>query len=311
MKAILMLILLVLLSLLIPCSELISQSSSTIAVPVEISQNAVNCFLLKQYQEGGIPTNIPFDIGGVTGQLTLSLPYMIFETNSATVRLEIHASSSIGDYDVVVAPSIGIDPGNINTAQVTAFLTNFPSLVNAFPIPSQIKTAIVQYYDGLNLVVYPSRLLKHMDNTWLKERSMTVSVGWLGWEILPGALRIEPGATVVSSIPKMLVGIVHYSETSDLVIKPNSQVRVEEINLTAIENRAWHYTPNMNLTKNSYNYFNLGAIDILPPTQAYIVNIRFAIPKSTNPSDGIVTFYYRKYFVYDLGDLYGATKSVN
>jgi hypothetical protein len=284
----------------------------TIRVPVELTETAVNRFLQKQYQEGGIPTNIPFNIGGVSGILNLSLPYVIFQTNSATVRLEIHITSTVGNYDVVINPTIGIDPGNINTAQVTAFLTNVPVLIQALPsIPQQVKDAIIQHYNNLNLVVYPSRLLNLVDNTWLRERSMTASLVWIGWEVLPGVLRLKPGATINSVIPRMDAAMNHYQTTSDLILRPNLQVKVEEITITYLgSSQAWHYTPARLLTKGVGNAIDIGSIPILPPTHGYIAEIRYSIP---NSSGGILTFYYRKYqgIYANTGNYYGSTGSIN
>jgi len=277
----------------------------TINTPIELTETAINRFLQNQYQEGGLPAIVNGNIGGITYTLNLSLPSIILLQNEAKVRFVIDITSTIGSYHVDIEPGLGIDPGNISTSQVTAFLTNLPALVQLLPLDQRLKDAIVQAYNSLNLVMYPAKLLSQITTPWLDQRRVNVTNLSLGWQVAPGILRLIPGATLNSNVPLLWVGLWGFQGDDYLVVLSNIKVTVSQGIIVPLSGTPtiWQGSPNQICPKGESIWINLGDVGI-GSGDAPVARIIY------KTSD---TFYVREYgqVAVNTGNLYGHTKAIN
>lgn len=129
------------------------------ALPVhyQLTSEAINRYLVSQTY----PT-LSGSISGYTYSISITKPFVQLNPNSATVQFTIQANTSIGNYIFTVQPTFSIPNLSISLSQITAAIQQFDGIINArTDIPSWLKPIIINGYNNLNLMVYPSKLLDY------------------------------------------------------------------------------------------------------------------------------------------------------
>lgn len=171
-------------------------TNRTISIDLELTSDGINRYIAGQT----FPTLNGTAPGGQTYTITISPPLVQFSPGSAKVQFTIKAITSVGTFSYTVEPTILIPSTSISTSQVNAFLQGFDGLINSIEeIPSWLKPIIINGYNNLNLVVYPSKLIDYANSMipdYLKIQVVDISFSWAALE---GKLKFTLAVVVEGS----------------------------------------------------------------------------------------------------------------
>lgn len=188
-----------LLALLISSFISTSAQSRTVSVDLNVTATGINRFLEDQTYpilQGESSEEGYFYI------ITMTKPVVQLTTNSATVLFTINASTDAGTYAFNVQPTISIPNLSITATEVIAVLEEFSALINArSDIPSWLKPIIIDGYNNINLVMYPSKLIDYANSAVPDFINVEVTDIGLAFAIVPGALKFTLSVVAVGTPP--------------------------------------------------------------------------------------------------------------
>lgn len=241
-------------------------TSHTISTKVEVTETAINRFLQSQYNNNDIPQSVSGTIGGVTYTLNLVLPRISLLQDAMKLRMEINIVSNIGNFPVVIEPAVNLPSWSISLTEIKTTLSNLSTVVNALTIDSRLKTAIINAYNSLNLIMYPSQIVKQANTDLFKQQSIRFAdpVFSVQMKVVPGILRFTLSTHVSSFTPAFKTSIDYLSDGNNYIgFSATLAVKVKEIiiNIPGSPN-VYRTTPNWVVPKwqqsGDYAYINIG-----------------------------------------------------
>ena len=168
-----------------------------ISAEVQITATAINRFISAQT----FPT-LNGTIREYTYSITITKPIVQLNTNSASVQFIIQANTNVGNFTFNVQPIITIPNLSVSTAQIIAVLQGFDDLINSrSDIPEWLKPIIINGYNSLNLVAYPSKLIDYANESVPDFMDVQVTDISLSLIVAPGLLKFTLAATAHGTPP--------------------------------------------------------------------------------------------------------------
>ncbi|MDP2302828.1 MAG: hypothetical protein Q8N03_10450 [Ignavibacteria bacterium] len=169
----------------------------TVSSTVQITSTAINRFIAAQT----FPT-LNGSASGYTYSISIAEPTVQLNTNSAAIQFTINANTSAGNYSIKVQPTITIPNLSVTVSQIIATLQQFDVLINSRPdIPSWLKSVIINGYNSLNLVIYPSKLIDYANSAVPDFVNIQVTDIGLTFTVVPDAITFTLTATVLGAPP--------------------------------------------------------------------------------------------------------------
>jgi len=283
----------------------------TFAIKFNLTCSAVNRALQQQYNQPNFITTTG-SYAGYTYTLRIAVYRVEFSADLIKLRMEVKCTTNVGNYDIVLQPTIVIPNSSISTEQVKAALLNLPDKVNELNIPGWLKTVLINTYESLEPWVYPSKLLTEVNNSslFIRQRNVDVMNLELGYQLLNNELIINVTVTVNASKPNFGVKAIKLintqtNEISNLFcVLPNINVEVKEVillNLSATTT-IWHGNPNTICEKDEETVIDMGQLSNFGNGPTYIAKVLYKIHE---------TFYYREYASVHYSNYLGATSFIN
>lgn len=296
MKTIIHFVLLLILLLFSPISINLA-GDHTVQANIEITSTAINRYLNNQYNQIGFPRSFNVVYNGTTYTFSLTLPEIILTPNNAKLRMIFDINTGTSNvYHFEINPSISIPPDQITLGQVSAFLTNLVDVLNSITfIPQWVRDNIVQYYNSLGFIVYPSQLVDELDDEWIRQRGLTIDPEniALSYQVAENAFKFILSIPIHAQAPRFFAKI-----TYNQYLEPAVTIESYDIDCTIDEVRIFNssgqnlqtWADNIELQKGvvQWDYINFQ----LQPTQMYPIWILFRIG---NYEEHEGTFYVRRY----------------
>ncbi|MEP4093401.1 hypothetical protein [Reichenbachiella sp.] len=141
------------------------QSAYTLPVDIEISEDAINLFLLKQYNDLGNATSATYNYQGVDFTAEL-LPLTIdLKNDLAATYLGFAARVSWDNSSVEVSftYNISFDFSGIDELSTTIIIEDVRSGIQNNSLPDPVKNFVLGAFDNLNLQAYPDALVERLN----------------------------------------------------------------------------------------------------------------------------------------------------
>lgn len=280
-------------------------TNQTISTTVEVTQTAINRFLQNQYNLNQIPNSVSGTISGVSYTLNLDLPEILLLQDAIELHMSLHIVSSIGNFDVTIEPTVNYPSWSISLTEVKSTLANFSTVVNALSLDSRLKTAIINAYNSLQLMMYPSKLISQVNTSLFSRQSIRFIDASLQSSATPGILRFVITVTLSSAEPTFWVGLDGYVGDDYIDFKTNLDVNVKEVIVVSFDGTVvmYHGYPDVTCPKDQTVSIDMGDLGI-GTGNFYIVKARFA-------NDD--TWFSREYPLVYVNDpkWTGATKKIN
>lgn len=198
----------ILLVLLLLAAAASAQTVRNIAVPVKLTDDAVNVFLAKQWARLGW-SSFSGTLAGCNYVISVPAPAVSFTPGYGSLHLVVDVTSSNcgGPWHVDLSPIIALPSGQLTTAQVKIWLVDLYDLIDALPIPAWVKDALDRELGerwgipGLadNLDAFPASLLEGLTSHWFDQRSVNlyeVNPFELAWQVEDGFLTLLPSVNI-------------------------------------------------------------------------------------------------------------------
>lgn len=279
---------------------------------IELNETAINRALQKQYNEPNFPST-------VTGIIpVLNVPYTIhlkedfeifFDMNLLKIIMPIEITSSAGNYDLIISPTLKIPVTNISTDKVKAFLENLPAAVNSLSIPNWAKNIIIDTYNTYEPWIYPSKLINNINNSseWMKQRGLNITNLTLDSELTNGKLILGIKTDITANKPNFPIKL---SNNSIIFSSPWIKVRIDELYIyTTNMHLEYHAMPKIYCEKLSQKTISFGTSI---GSGQYFVIVLFTIDNDDGDPETYQTFYSRKYKVWtNVSSWSNANESIN
>jgi len=169
----------------------------TFSMDYQVTAAAINRYLASQT----FPT-LSGSYSSYTYNITITKPFVQLNTNSATVQFTIQANTSIGNYIFTIQPTFTIPNLGVSLSQITAVIQQFDVIINArADIPSWLKPIIINGYNNLNFIVYPSKLLDYANTQVPNWADITVTNISVSFSVIQDALDFTFTPTVQGTPP--------------------------------------------------------------------------------------------------------------
>ncbi len=165
----------------------------------ELTERAINRFIAGQNFP---PISGTFPNTNITYTASISRPFITIRNNTFRAAFTIFVSTSEGyNYVIPLNPNLIIHTGNYSLTYIRAWLYYFPDLINSLNIPPMIKSMIIDRYNDLNLVLYPSLLLKTANNSIPNHIWLAISDFWFGYTLMDRKLKLTFSIEIESRPP--------------------------------------------------------------------------------------------------------------
>jgi hypothetical protein len=156
----------------------------SISTTIELTATSINRYLNTQYNQAGFPRSF------VTGNYTVALilPEILLTPNNAALHMVFDVySGEVKLYRFEIKPSISIPAGSINGSQILAFCTDLTDKLNTVSpvLPEATKQGIIEKYNILGFLMYPSKLIDQVNTTWFESQSIYLADPYfsLAWQV--------------------------------------------------------------------------------------------------------------------------------
>ena len=285
MKKIIPLIILILALTNFPLISL--NASERVSTTIELSENSINSFINEQYNRIGFVNNISGDIGGITYDITLFLPYIKLLDNAAKVEFGIKIDSNILNEYISFETDVSFNIPSITDLSVKGICESFTNKINSLPINDIFKNVIIGAWNGLQLEVYPMKLAEIIENTqWLNERAIIMADPYfsISIDVDPGKLKIDLNTFWDAHIYQNLA-LSRSGNNTIISISSGSQVDIKEIRIYDSSGRLFYNETDLGRC-NKKSVVNITTNLSLSPSSWYITRVLY---KTNN------TFYLRVY----------------
>jgi len=283
-------------------------NNHTFTLKFNLSGTAINRALQQQYNLPNFTTTSG-SYQAYTYTLSITDYYAVFSTDHIKLYMAVKCTTNVGNFDVVLQPTLAIPTSSISTDQVKAVLTNLPNKVNELNIPEWLKSVLIGKYASLEPWVYPSKLLKNINNSTLfnSQRNVDVQNLDLGFQVLNNKLVLTVTTTVNASKPDFFVtafkGNMNGQYYNIFEVLSNIKVEIKKITLLTFgETIIWQGEPNVICEKDQSKQIDMGEVSNFDNGPLYIAKVLY----KTNE-----TFYYREYGAVHYSQSTGASKSIN
>ena len=170
------------------------------SVKLEITQEAIDLFLLNQYNDPSFNNEIYLEEYDVT--ITLFLPEINLNEDQISITWAFKIQD---DFYEITDFNINLLPYEINVQIISE---DFEDYVNGLDIEEAFKVAIIEQFNDLELEIYPQQLAEMAtDNVWIRQRGLDIVYPYfsLGWNIDPGVINLIFTTHVGSEEPKFLI----------------------------------------------------------------------------------------------------------
>lgn len=260
------------------------------SVKLEITQEAIDLFLLNQYNDPSFNNEIYLEEYDVT--ITLFLPEINLNEDQISITWAFKIQD---DFYEITDFNINLLPYEINVQIISE---DFEDYVNGLDIEEAFKVAIIEQFNDLELEIYPQQLAEMAtDNVWIRQRGLNIVYPYfsLAWDIDPGVINLIFKTHVGSEEPNFLI-YLHDEDPNWSIYPYYDFVSVEaNIEVNIVEVRLYNYLGQLIASNDNVNIVcpkNGQAFVPLSPIETYIgylVTILYEIDH---------TFYVRRYSVW-------------
>jgi hypothetical protein len=179
-----------------------------VAVPVKITDAALNALIQQQWSRQHW-NSFSGTVLGCNYTVTVPPPTTTFVTDHATLRFQVTVTSPNcgGPYTAILTPTITIPPGQVTTAQVKLWLIDLYDLIQGLPVPQWVKDALVQELANRwgvpdlaqAIEAFPAPLLQGLTTPWLDQRSVNLyytNPFELAWRVGSGFISLIPSVNL-------------------------------------------------------------------------------------------------------------------
>ncbi len=311
----------VILSFLILSGGFLHAGDHSFSMNFELTSTMINRALNQEYTSLGLGSvyqgSVPAALVS-SYSLNLSLPHILLDQNSLRVVMGFSCNAVVSgqtvSYSFSVSPDLTISPSVITSSQVTAALLNLPDKLNTDPnlssIPAWVKTLVTQYYNSLQLWMYPSKLIAEANSSseWLLQRAMYLKSAeenglTLSYSVTADKVAISLTCNIHAAKPYFSLNIGADEDQNDyLNVLANQKVKVVEFILTTQNGSVlFHLFPNQWCEKNAVTGLPLG-VNRYKFSGSYIVKIQLETDD---------TFYMRQFPSVNIFQFTGASIYVN
>ena len=186
-----------------------AQTVRNIAVPVKVSDDAVNTFIQQQWTRQGW-SRFTGNIAGCGYEIRIPTPTVRFTTGRGTLTLAVEVVSENcggGPWDLTLSPTITIPSGQVDAPKVKMWLMDLYDLIDGLPVPGWVKEALFRELaerwgvpdlaDAID--AFPAPLLTGLTNHWFDQRSVNLHDAnpfELAWRVEEGFLALVPSVNV-------------------------------------------------------------------------------------------------------------------
>lgn len=280
------------------------QGSRQLNTVIEIGENGINLFLNEQYNQLGFKRNIAGNIGDITYNITLQLPYIRLLDNSAKVYFGFKIQSNIYNGWIEFEDNVSFSIPSIDNLTVKGLCENFRAKVNSSNLNSVLKSVIIGAWDGLQLEVYPMSLAKKLDNSvWFAERAINIVDPFfsIGFKSVVGKLQITLGTYLKAREYFVIKGFLD-NRRPYIMVSCGTQVTVKEIQVYDLSGRLYGKIEDAGVCpKNGLLNISASCLNYFTYNQYFIVKVLFTTAE---------TFHVRNYKCL-LGATVNPNKSIN
>jgi len=210
------------------------KASDTVGTTIEVTEDAINLFIIEQYNKLGFQNGISGSVNGVTYDITLLVPNVKLLTNQAKVTFGFKIESNVFNGIIEFEDELSFQVPSISELTVQGISQAFANGVNSLNINQNLKDVIISAWDGLQLEVYPMKLAKTIeDSEWLVERAINVVDPYFSvdFNVVTGKLRLGLN-TYLEGNEYFRAGLFpKIAPFCDLKIQSGSRVEVKEFRL--------------------------------------------------------------------------------
>jgi hypothetical protein len=232
--------------LLIISIKIVHGTTNDIPINFEITEDAINLFLLKQYNDLGDSRYIEGSLGEEDYYVGL-LPFTVDLLNDE-IRLnwgfELKLSSYPNNISFTDVITLGLPSGKFT---VKLIFQEFESLVNSLNLPDIIENAIISRFKNIQLFIYYDELIKDVQNEeFYKQHPVELVDPYFefGWDVKINKLIITISTKLQAEAPKMEMKIV---DNANLICRLNFEGRLEYINFNGDNNSVRTYADFLNV----------------------------------------------------------------
>lgn len=293
-------------------STVSAQTVRNIALPVKVSEEAVDTFVQQQWVRQGW-SSFSGAVAGCPYTIRVPSPTVRFTTGHGTLTLGIEVVSTGcggGPWNFTLHPTIAIPSGQITAPQIKMWLVDLYDLIDGLAVPQWVKDALFRELadrwgvpdlaDAID--AFPAPLLTGLTTHWFDQRSANLYYSdpfQLAWQVEDGFLKLVPsvniqagqGATITPEFKARL----YLGNTDWIDIWANIKAKVKTVRLYDLgANHKYTRSPGVSTIKyhgdpaNEWIMINLNGTE-LGFNQFYIAWILFETDD---------TFYLRKYKIW-------------
>ncbi len=158
-----------------------------------ITGTSINRYLNNQYNTSSFPRE--FTVTGTPYKIFLTLPEVILTPGNAKLLMTFDIKQ--GDvllYHFEIKPSLSISNSQVSGSDIKAFLTDLQMQLNAVSpiLPGWVKENIINKYNLIGWIVYPSKLMDKISESFLSEKGISIVLNdfTLSSEIIDDAFKL-------------------------------------------------------------------------------------------------------------------------
>lgn len=229
------------------------QTSYNIPVDIEISEDAINLFLLKQHGELGGATSASYTYQGVEFTAELLPPRIDLKANAATTYLELTTEVSWENSSVLVTFSyyISFNITGTDDLSVAIIIGNVRSSIQNTSLPDPVKTFILDEFDDLNLQAYPDKIVEKLNQDQvIEEHPVEFTSFQDSFSISENALNITVTFGLQAEEPEIELML---TSSNQLKCRINFKAEFKEMIITYLNGSFYTEVPFSNYgTENTY-----------------------------------------------------------
>ena len=265
---------------------------------IELNETAINRALQFQYSMPDFPSTVHGNIPGTSVTYTLQLKddfEIIFDVNTLKIKLPISISSSLGNYDVIINPTLVIPNIDISLSQIEARISNLSQQVDGLNIPSWAKDIILYNFENYQPYITTSKLVDVSNNNseWLIQRGIDVNDIELVSVLESGKLHLSLIVNLHSEKPRIRARFKGIGSVDYISFNSNIKVRVDEVNIYNLDgSHIKKLQPYCFCMPSEDKDISLGLNMV---TANYIAKVIFTIDNEDSDPNTVQTFYTRYY----------------
>ena len=186
-----------------------AQTVRNIAVPVKVSDDAMNTFIQQQWTRQGW-TSFSGAVAGCDYVIRVPAPTVDFITGHGSLTFAVEIVSTNcggGPWNLKLHPTIAIPSGQVSAPKIKMWLVDLYDLIDGLPVPRWVRDALIRELadrwgvpdlaDAID--AFPAPLLTGLTSDWFNQRSVNLHYSnpfELAWQVEDGFLTLVPSVNI-------------------------------------------------------------------------------------------------------------------